>query len=130
MTDPMAKMRSIATENWRQRIVKIDPHNATVTKQRMFYALVRQIKWLPDGILYAVMAELGPGVRTPKNELNDRWASHVRWRIGQRKQEMKNNGKSPRGAVASIFKEIAEEEGKPVETIRRQLKRIEDKRKK
>jgi hypothetical protein len=129
MTDPnMEKMRNIATANWRQRIAKIDPHKATETEEKMFYALVRQIKWLPDKIRYAVMAELGPGVRTPKNELNKRWAGFLRFRISEREKEMKANGEKLRGLKTRAKESIAAEEGMSIDTMIRKLQIIEERR--
>jgi hypothetical protein len=128
MTDPKEKMRNIATANWRQRIAKIDPHNATVTERKMFYALVREIKWLPIEIRRAVMTELGLSVRVQKNELNKKWAGFLRFRISEREKEMKANGEKLRGLKTRAQESIAEEEGMRLESMMRQLKRLEDKR--
>ena len=74
------------------------------------------------------MAELGPGVRTPKNELNKRWAGFLRFRISEREKEMKANGEKPWGLKTRAQESIAVEEGMSITTMIRKLQLIEERR--
>jgi hypothetical protein len=122
-----AKLAVAETENWRRRISKTDPFNASNDKQKAFYRLILGIRWLPPEIWDVTLVKgLGVSVRAHKARWLQGWARETQYRIDERvrRMEEKNEAGPKGGRIGKAEKDEADSQGLEVSTMRRRLERL------
>jgi hypothetical protein len=122
-----AKLAVAETENWRRRISKADPFNASKDEQKAFYKLLLGIRWLPPEIWDVILVKgLGVTVRAHKARWLEGWARQTQYNIDERVRRMEeNNEAGPKGGRIGMTKKAeADSQGLEVTTMRRRLERL------